>query len=113
MAIAGKYIDYVIHRERSKLVIEQALAILKDYNRKYGTRIKHVNTEWLPDLDAPEPFEDEDVPQKYDWSDGWNDYKKTISFREIRWFYALNAANTLLDFISLGGNFPWQILMTA
>ena len=79
---------------------------MRDSTRKNGTSIRQVDTEWLPDTTSPGPFADPDVRQSYGW-DGRirNDYKKTLSYREGTWFYALNAADRLLDYLSYGGEF--------
>jgi alpha-L-arabinofuranosidase len=106
LEIAGEHIDFVIHRQKSKDFIEKALAIIREYNSRNGTTIRQVNTEWLANLAAPEPFDDPEIPQDYKWQGKIiNDYKKVISFRQIHWFYALNAACSLLDYMSLGGEF--------
>lgn len=106
LEIAGRHIDFVIHREKSKEFIERAMAIIREYNRENSTDIRQVNTEWLANFDAPEPFDAPDIPQNYRWQGRIiNDYRKIISFREIHWFYALNVACHLLDYVSLGGEF--------
>ena len=106
LEIAGPQIDCVIHRNGSPEFVRPALLALRDYNRKNGTSIRQVDTEWLPDTTSPGPFADPDVRQSYGW-DGRirNDYKKTLSYREGTWFYALNAADRLLDYLSYGGEF--------
>jgi hypothetical protein len=105
LEIAGKDIDIVIHRDGDRPFIKKALAVLHEYNEKNGTSIRHANTEWLPDFDSPEPFEEEGVPRTYDWEPSGNDYRKILSFRQIRWFYALSAASRIIDYLSYGGNF--------
>jgi len=106
LEIAGGHVDYIIHREKSTEFITEALAIVREYNRSHDTDIRQVNTEWLPSANSPEPFADPEIPQNYAWGQRIiNDYKRVFSFRQCRWFYALNAACTLLDYISLGGEF--------
>jgi hypothetical protein len=107
LEIAGQHIDFVIHREKSKVFIECALSILRAYNQRNATDIRQVNTEWLASFNAPEPFDDPEIPQDYRWQGRQtiNDYRKIISFRQVHWFYALNATCHLLDYMSLGGEF--------
>ncbi|MCX6226323.1 MAG: hypothetical protein NTV01_16510 [Bacteroidia bacterium] len=102
--IAGKQVDFVITREISLEHIQKILQILDDYNRENNTSIKPVNTEWFANLDAAEPFTDHKVPVHHDWT-ARNIYEQALNFRQIRWFYALNAASAILDFMSLGGSF--------
>lgn len=105
LEVAGRDIDVVIHRDADRAFMARALPILRAFNRQQGRSIRQANTEWLPDWNAPEPFEDPEVPQTYDWEPSGNDYRKVLSFREIRWFYALNAASRLIDYLSYGGEF--------
>jgi alpha-L-arabinofuranosidase len=107
LEIAGHHVDFVIHREKSKAFIEHSLSIIQEHNQRNGTDIRQVNTEWLANFNAPEPFDDPEIPQNYRWQGRQtiNDYKKIISFRQVHWFYALNAACHLLDYMSLGGEF--------
>jgi hypothetical protein len=95
----------VIHRDADPPFIASALEHIRAYNRSHGTTIRQANTEWLPSWNSPEPFEDSEIPTTYDWEPSGNDYRKTLSFRQTRWFYALNAAATLLDYLSYGGEF--------
>lgn len=106
LEIAGENIQYVIHRSTNIDFFAESLRILDRFNQKYGTDIRHCNTEWLPSPDSPEPFTSKEIPQNFQWEGHIeNDYRKTSRFRITRWFYALNAAVTLLDFISIGGRF--------
>lgn len=103
LEIAGKDVDVVIHRDADRPFLGKALAALRTYNAAHGTSIRQANTEWLPDFNAVEPFRDRAVPQHYDWEESDNDYRKVLSYREIRWFYALNAASRIIDYVSCGG----------
>jgi hypothetical protein len=105
LEVAGKDVDVVIHRDGDPPFIRSALAIIREYNLKNGASIRQANTEWLPDFNAAEPFEEEGVPQSYDWEPSGNDYRRTLNYRQIRWFYALNAASRILDYMSYGGEF--------
>ncbi|HET6487278.1 MAG TPA: hypothetical protein VFH83_12700, partial [Spirochaetia bacterium] len=105
LELAGKHIDVVIHRDGDRTFMAKALATLTDYNQRNGTSIRQANTEWLADFDSPEPFEDPEIPKTYDWEPSGNDYRKVLSYRQVRWFYALNAASRVLDYISYGGEF--------
>jgi alpha-L-arabinofuranosidase len=104
LEIAGKKVDFVITRERSVEYIQRLLHVLDDYNRKNHTNIQPVNTEWLADEDVTEPFSDPNVPMHHDWN-VWNKYEQALGYRQIRWFYALSSAKTILDYMSLGGAF--------
>lgn len=104
--IAGKHIDYVVHRNGSPVFVSKILHTLKKYNEANGTHLKLVNTEWLAGGNSPEPFGDPAVPQRFGWRPQLqDDYKKVLSFRQIHWFYALNGAAQLLDFLSYGGDY--------
>jgi hypothetical protein len=103
LEVAGRDIDVVINRDADRAFMARALPILREFNR--GRSLRQANTEWLPDWNAPEPFEDPQIPQTYDWEPSGNDYRKVLSFREIRWFYALNAASRIIDYLSYGGEF--------
>lgn len=106
LQLAGPYIDYVIHRNAYPPFVNRMLRVLKKYNDAYGRNIRLVNTEWLASGDSPEPFSDKKIPQRFGWKPQEQDsYKKVLSFRQIHWFYALNGASTLLDFLSFGGNY--------
>jgi len=104
LEIAGKQVDFVITRERSVEYIQKLLKILDNYNLKNNTNIRPVNTEWLADENVTEPFTDPNVPMQHDWY-VWNKYEHALGYKQIRWFYALNAASTVLDYMSLGGVF--------
>lgn len=106
LQIAGKNIDYVISRNGSPTFVNKTLLVLKKYNETNGTHIKLTNTEWLADGNSPEPFEDKEIPQNFRWTSRLEDnYKKVLSYRQIHWFYALNGASRLLDYLSYGGDF--------
>jgi alpha-L-arabinofuranosidase len=106
LKIAGKHIDYVIHRNGSPVFVNKTLQTLRKYNKENGTDIKLTNSEWLADGNSPEPFEDKEIPQRFGWRPQLQDsYKKVLSFRQIHWFYALNGAGRLLDYLSYGGEY--------
>ena len=106
LAIAGEHIDYLIARNGSPGYVVPLLARLRAFNSAHGTHIRLVNTEWLPGSDAPEPFDDPEIPQHFRWTgEERNDYRQVLSFRQIRWFYALNGAAQLLDYLSYGGDY--------
>ncbi|MDR3184817.1 MAG: hypothetical protein LBT49_05375 [Prevotellaceae bacterium] len=106
LQIAGKHIDFVIHRDYSPRFVNQTLTTLRKYNEANGTNIKLTNTEWLADSQSPAPFTDKEIPQQFWWDAQMQDsYKKVLSFRQIHWFYALNGAANLLDYLSYGGEF--------
>ncbi|MFA6126180.1 MAG: hypothetical protein WC699_02650 [Bacteroidales bacterium] len=104
LEVAGKQVDFVITRERTVEYIQNLVRILEDYNRKNNTNIRPVNTEWLADENVTEPFTDPNVPMQHDWY-VMNKYEHALGYKQIRWFYALNAASTVLDYMSLGGVF--------
>jgi alpha-L-arabinofuranosidase len=104
--IAGQSIDHVIHRNGSPDFVYKILQILKKFNQANGTNIRLTNTEWLAGGSSPEPFPDEEIPQRFGWKPQLQDnYKKVLSFRQIHWFYALNGAAKLLDYLSYGGDY--------
>jgi alpha-L-arabinofuranosidase len=106
LQIAGKHIDYVIHRNGGPEFVSNTLQILRKYNQANGTNIKLTNTEWLASGNSPEPFDDSEIPQRFGWKPQLQDsYKKVLSYRQIHWFYALNGASRLLDFLSYGGEY--------
>ena len=104
--VAGRHIDAVINRLADRAFVAWALPILRDFNRRNGTRIRLANTEWLPDFDPPGALEDPGVPRRFTWesADG-KDYRKTLQLRQVSWFYALNAASRIVDYLSYGGEF--------
>lgn len=102
LEVAGRQVDYVITRERSVEYIGKVVKILDDYNRKNQTAIGVVNTEWIADANVTEPFSIATVPLEHDWS-ARNVYEQGLNYRQIRWFYALSSASTILYFMSLGG----------
>lgn len=106
LEIAGPYIDYIIARNGQPEFVSKVLDTIRAYNKKHGTDIKMVNTEWLANSASPEPFDDPEVPQYYGWRPALvNDYKSVLSYRQIHWFYALNGAGQLLDYMSYGGEY--------
>ncbi|MCY2928764.1 MAG: hypothetical protein NTV86_04580, partial [Planctomycetota bacterium] len=111
LEIAGKHVQYVIHRDGDRPFIAKALAILREYNKATGSAIRQVNSEWIGSLSSPEAFPDPDIPHEWDWEREWGmdttwaDYKKLLSFRQIHWFYALNVAWRIVDYLSYGGEF--------
>ena len=101
LRIAGKSIDVVATRTGPPAQLEAELDVIRQYNRQNGTKILLANTEWLAaQNDLPEP--DPEIPPRRRGSPG-NDYKALLSFRQIHWFYALNAAKILTGFLSVGG----------
>lgn len=105
LEIAGSSIDFVITRASDPPTLNRLIEIIRRYNAEKGTKLKLVNTEWLAFRDdAPEPFADPDIPMRMPTrAPLTTDYKKVKSFRQIHWFYALNTARILLDFLSQGG----------
>jgi hypothetical protein len=93
--IAGGHIDLVARRG---FLGEQqrALAIIRAYNQRSGRRIGLCNTEYLPpSADVPVLDAGEKRPATA--------REQTLQNRQIRWKYAINTANLLLDYRSLGG----------
>ena len=106
LEIAGKEIRYVIYRQGNPEFVHQILPVIREYNRKNGTDLKLVNTEWLPSCHSPEPFEDPRMPLDFRWhGEVTNDYANIFGTQQISWNYALNGAHRLLDYISYGGEF--------
>lgn len=102
LQVAGEYIDAVIHRSTELSLIENSNKVISEYNKQHRTSIVFVNTEWLSEVKWPEPFDDKEVPHDFEMgSYGRSDYKKALNYRQISWFYALNTASILLDFIAL------------
>ena len=65
-----------------------------------------ANTEWLPDSSWNKPFSDPEYPQRFSWDiEPQTDDRKNSRTRMVRWFYALNGAKTMLDYINTGGEF--------
>jgi hypothetical protein len=103
LAVAGREIDAVIHRSIAPTFLRAVNESLDPYNQANGTSIVFVNTEWLAETKWHEPFDDVEVPFDFNMgSYGRGDYAKSLNNRQIRWFYALNAATALLDFVQLG-----------
>ena len=67
LEIAGKDIQYVIYRQGDPDFVHKILPVIREYNRKNGTYLKLVNTEWLPSCHSPEPFENPAMPQDFRW----------------------------------------------
>lgn len=106
LEIAGKDIQYVIYRQGDPDFVHKILPVIREYNRKNGTDLKLVNTEWLPSCHSPEPFENPAMPQDFRWhGEVTNDYANIFGVQQISWNYALNGAHRLLDYISYGGEF--------
>jgi hypothetical protein len=104
--IAGPSVDFVIHRDASPEFVHKVLPVLRAANKKHGRDIRLVNTEWLPDPSSPGPLSDPKMPPQFEWSaPGANDIGRCICAREGTWYYALNAAERLLDYLSYGGEF--------
>ncbi len=107
LEIAGKYVDYIIARNGGPEFVSRTLKKIRAYNEKNGTHIKLTNTEWLSPSSSPEPFDDPEIPQFHAWRPDVSkaDYRGSLSFRQIRWFYALNGASRLMDYLSYGGEY--------
>lgn len=106
LQIAGKDVDYIIYRQGDPAFASQVLPVLRRYNEANGTKLRLVNTEWLPSCDSIEPFEDPGVPMHFSWhAEISNDYRKIFGVQQQSWNYALNGAHRLLDYISYGGDF--------
>ena len=106
LEIAGPYIDYIIARSGGAQFVSRTLAKIRAYNAKHGTHIRLTNTEWLSPSSSPEPFDDPAIPQFHAWRPKTEtDYRNVMSFRQIRWFYALNGAARLMDYLSYGGEY--------
>ena len=105
--IAGGTVNYVIYRDGSPDFVHQVLDILRAYNGDTGRQVKLVNTEWLPSCKSKVPFGQPGVPMDFDWGREriTNDYTHTFGFFQVRWFYALNGAARILDYMSYGGEF--------
>ncbi len=100
LAIAGRDIDYITDRATDEAALRADLAVLEEYNRAHGMSVKLCNTEWLAQMS--------DVPVKPDdYNVQPHSPENTMQNRQIRWRYAMNAANTLLMFQRLGGEFAW------
>lgn len=104
--IAGGHVNYIVQRNGEPEFVAQMLEILREYNGRTGRNIRLVNTEWLPSCQMFGPLEDPEIPENFSW-DGTitGDYRKCFSFFQIRWMYALNAAQRWMDFMSYGGEF--------
>jgi hypothetical protein len=107
LEIAGKHINYVIYRNGAPEFVEQALLVIREYNRKSGTQIKLANTEWLASCMSIEPYERPGTITNYIRKENLitNDYNRILGTYQISWNYALNAAHRLLDYLSYGGEF--------
>lgn len=98
--IAGGHIDLVARRGFLKEQ-QRALAIIRAYNQRSAKHVRLCNTEYLPPsahvpvLDAKE--ERSARPRE-----------ETLQNRQIRWKYAINTANLLLDYRTLGGEFEFS-----
>lgn len=106
LEIAGKDIQYVIYRQGDPRFVHAILPVIREYNRRNGTSLRLVNTEWLPSCRSIEPFEDPAMPLDFRWhGEVTNDYANIFGVQQISWNYALNGAHRLLDYISYGGEF--------
>ncbi len=105
LEIAGSQVDLVITRASDSESIQRLIGVIRQYNSKSGKNIILCNTEWLATRgDAVEPFEDPEIPQRGGWRPAQlEDYRKVLSFRQIRWFYGLNVGKILTTFLSHGG----------
>lgn len=105
--VAGGTINYIIYRQGDPKFVAEVMEILRAYNKDSGNQVKLVNTEWLPSCKTKIPFEDPTVPMDFDWGRDriTNDYHRCFGFFQPRWFYALNGAARLLDYMSYGGEF--------
>jgi len=105
--IAGSTVNYIIQRNGSPDFVRQNLEILREYNDDTDHNIKLVNTEWLPSCHTRYPFEDTSIPTDFSWGKEriTNDYKHSFGFFQTTWFYALNGAVRLMNYMSYGGEF--------
>ncbi len=98
LEICGRHIDLVSDRATDEAGLRRDLAIIADYNRRNGTKIRLCNTEWLPqvaDVAAqPDNYNRQPLPKDV-----------TLQNRQIRWRYAMNTARQLMTFQRLGGEF--------
>ncbi|MGI6107486.1 MAG: hypothetical protein ACOX8B_06085 [Lachnospiraceae bacterium] len=106
LEIAGETVNYIIYRDGRPEFVRKILPVLREYNRAHGTSLRLADTEWLPDCDSPEPFEDKEIPMHFRWHGVvYNDYRKIFSTQQRSWNYALNGAHRLMDYLSYGGDF--------
>lgn len=106
LEIAGQDVQYVIYRQGDPDFVRKILPILREYNQTHGTDVRLVDTEWLPPMSTPEPYEDPEMAMEFSWyGQIRNDVKNNFSSRQVGWNYALNGAHRLLDYISYGGEF--------
>ena len=105
--IAGGTVNYIIQRRGDPDFVAENLDILRRYNADTGHDVKLVNTEWLPSCETKIPFEQDGVPMDFNWGREriTNDYTHSFGFFQIRWFYALNGAARILDYMGYGGEF--------
>ena len=105
LEIAGGQVDLIITRASDPESIQNLLGVIREYNTMNEKNILLCNTEWLATQgDAVEPFDDSEIPQRGRWRPTQiDDYRKVLSFRQIHWFYALNAGRILTTFLSHGG----------
>jgi hypothetical protein len=100
LEIAGKSIDIVITRSSDLEQLNTLLNIIRRYNAQAGTKLRLANTEWLA-LHRDVPEADPEIPPMRRALG--TDYRGVKSFHQIHWFYALNTARILMNFIAAGG----------
>lgn len=84
LEIAGKHIDFIADRGSDEDIFKKKIHIIKTYNEKNDTDIHYCNTEWLP-------LEGVDKANFVARAGG-----VTKSYMFSKWYYALNAARTLM-----------------
>jgi len=105
---AGGTVNYIIQRRGDPAFVMKMLDILEQYRKDTGNHVRMVNTEWLAGYSCRSPFvSDPSVPTDYNWGREriTNDYKRCHGFFQIRWFYAVNGAERILNYMSCGGEF--------
>jgi len=105
--IAGGHINFIIQRDGSPAFVEKNLEILRQYNADTGHDVRLVNTEWLGGFRNHTPINNDKYTNlmiETPW--GIHDtYETCFNFCQTRWYYALNAASRVLDYMSYGGEF--------
>jgi len=105
--IAGGHIDFVIQRRGDPEFVAENLKIIREYNRDTGRDVRLVNTEWLGGFPNHVPFEDPSVPPFFERRGLiiTDSYYDSMNYAQTRWYYALNAACRVVDYMTYGGEF--------
>ena len=99
LEISGEHIDIITDRALSEEQLRNNLKIISEYNKKHDRDIRLCNTEWIaPRKDVPV------VPYGLNRHPGSQLERHN---RLIRWKYAMNVANALMTFQTLGGEFQF------